>query len=504
MKLSEAIKVITDQWITVHPNGKGTKGTPVEIDGETGEVLHGMGGKYNGKHISEAYKDIKKHEQGASAVIARKHAGATSKQSGSASSNESTGVAGGVKSLRKVFWTGDKKRYVETNIGEVRNGKRFITITGGRLDGSRVLPFRSDVLKVSSNVPVEEISKKVNLIFNLHQETTASRVTPTTVKTWSNMLQKNLDALSIRYDAEKTVNQQNNQEKKTQEQQKKTFNKENAGKHGIGGSFSGKPQGRKKGNAIEAMNDKQFNVYKNLGENASKELIEVWKKYEDQFSFEIGGGNDEYYRPGGGVIINANGITNSSDIEPKGGSMCHELGHHLDFIALGGKNSYAAFSSVYKNKDGKKLSDVIRDEVAEIRKNKKKELVAEFKEIGEVAFNKKYGFSYRVGMPTQSTADLVLTNQISEMAGFDKKVYGDISDMLEGATHGKIRIGIGHSLSYWKKTQLGDPLGEEAFAEFTSEQMNPDSKKAFEFTKKILPKSFEMYNEIIRAINEKN
>lgn len=53
------------KWITVHPNGKGltskgekAKGRPVLIDGETGEVLGGMSGKFNGQHISEARKDF--------------------------------------------------------------------------------------------------------------------------------------------------------------------------------------------------------------------------------------------------------------------------------------------------------------------------------------------------------------------------------------------------------------------------------------------------------------
>lgn len=48
------------KWITVHPNGKGynnngdkIKGRPVLIDEESGEVLGGAGGKFNGKHISE-------------------------------------------------------------------------------------------------------------------------------------------------------------------------------------------------------------------------------------------------------------------------------------------------------------------------------------------------------------------------------------------------------------------------------------------------------------------
>ncbi len=49
------------KWITVHPHGKGptasgenAKGSPVLLEEETGEVLGGMGGKYNGVHISEA------------------------------------------------------------------------------------------------------------------------------------------------------------------------------------------------------------------------------------------------------------------------------------------------------------------------------------------------------------------------------------------------------------------------------------------------------------------
>ena len=55
-----------DKWITVHPGGKGPRangkgnkgGTPVLIDGETGRVKGGMGGKFNGQHISEARKDF--------------------------------------------------------------------------------------------------------------------------------------------------------------------------------------------------------------------------------------------------------------------------------------------------------------------------------------------------------------------------------------------------------------------------------------------------------------
>lgn len=69
------------RWITVHPNGRGTtssgdkaKGQPVLIDGETGEVLGGMGGRFNGRHISSVPKRGKQEQHGAQAKIDRAHA----------------------------------------------------------------------------------------------------------------------------------------------------------------------------------------------------------------------------------------------------------------------------------------------------------------------------------------------------------------------------------------------------------------------------------------------
>lgn len=68
------------KWITVHPNGKGltktgekAKGQPVLIDGETGEVLGGMGGKFTGRHISAVPKRGKEEQHGAQMTIARSH-----------------------------------------------------------------------------------------------------------------------------------------------------------------------------------------------------------------------------------------------------------------------------------------------------------------------------------------------------------------------------------------------------------------------------------------------
>lgn len=64
------------QWITVHPHGKGltakgekAKGQPVLIDGQTGEVLGGMGGKFKGRHISAVRQNGKYEQHGAQQAI---------------------------------------------------------------------------------------------------------------------------------------------------------------------------------------------------------------------------------------------------------------------------------------------------------------------------------------------------------------------------------------------------------------------------------------------------
>lgn len=62
------------RWITVKPNGPENKGTPVKLDDRTGEVLAGMGGKFNGRHISSVPEGGRHEQQGAQAVIQWSHA----------------------------------------------------------------------------------------------------------------------------------------------------------------------------------------------------------------------------------------------------------------------------------------------------------------------------------------------------------------------------------------------------------------------------------------------
>lgn len=75
------------KWITVKPNGPENKGTPVKLDDRTGEVLAGMGGKFNGRHISAAPRGGRQEQFGVQAAIdwwkRRKNAQQTSAAQGS-------------------------------------------------------------------------------------------------------------------------------------------------------------------------------------------------------------------------------------------------------------------------------------------------------------------------------------------------------------------------------------------------------------------------------------
>lgn len=62
------------KWITVKPNGPQHKGRPALIDSATGEVLGGMGGKFNGRHISAVKQGGKFEQPGAQMYVnARNH-----------------------------------------------------------------------------------------------------------------------------------------------------------------------------------------------------------------------------------------------------------------------------------------------------------------------------------------------------------------------------------------------------------------------------------------------
>lgn len=56
-----ALAMDEERWITVKPNGEEGKGRPVLIEGSTGEIKAGMGGKFNGRSIDDVPRGKKPH-----------------------------------------------------------------------------------------------------------------------------------------------------------------------------------------------------------------------------------------------------------------------------------------------------------------------------------------------------------------------------------------------------------------------------------------------------------
>lgn len=234
-------------------------------------------------------------------------------------------------------------------------------------------------------------------------------------------------------------------------------------------------------------------------------LQKVWDAYEGKIKVA-----DPHYN--GGAYCSGNNIYVGINKDAKGrkyfspySTTFHESGHAIDGLAaqLGSPNGQWHFSSTYK--DGL-FPKTIKEEVDDWVKSILSDMKAH-----------KSDFQYWVdkGWITQGWADYYASQANfkplksmafqavkQEIQGLEPLQMCDISDILEGATRGKIQCGVGHGGgSYWTNRAYNGidwGLGTEAFAEMTSATMAcPES---LETIKKYLPKSYALYEEMLEVI----
>ena len=237
----------------------------------------------------------------------------------------------------------------------------------------------------------------------------------------------------------------------------------------------------------------------------SPDLQTAWDKYENQI--KVAKANHQ-----GGAYCQGNSIYVNIDADGKGRSWSapyattfHESGHAIDGLAaqLGSPNGQWHFSSTYK---GGAFPQTIKDEVNDWVDR----ILADMK-----AHKDDFPYWVQKGWMSQNTADFYIkyggfkvkksyayAAVQAEVKALTPLQYGDLSDILEGATRGKIRCGIGHGGgSYWTtRTYNGIDwgLGTEAFAEMTSATMT--SPESLATMKKYLPKSYAMYEDMLNVI----
>ena len=240
----------------------------------------------------------------------------------------------------------------------------------------------------------------------------------------------------------------------------------------------------------------------------------VWKKYESEI--KVG---DAQYRGhehcmGSTIYVNGARDAKGNSFQTPYQVTFHESGHAIDSLARKTLQNPSFFANHYSSayKDGL-FPQTIKDEVADLVKAKDKELKALFKEhAGDVEWFKSngfiYGWYYRMYEKGTYTAEQIIPKyrkayaysavQREVKAAGSKIAYGDLSDILEGATGAKIQCGIGHGAKYWKDRTyngLSDGLATEAFAEMMDSTFaNPES---LEMIKKYLPKSYEVFQEML-------
>ena len=248
------------------------------------------------------------------------------------------------------------------------------------------------------------------------------------------------------------------------------------------------------------------------------DLAAVWEFYESKISVGDANCNEREYCQGNRIYINIESDAKGSCWRSPYQVTFHESGHAIDYLTRDCGNSESIFarhySSAYENG---KFPKTIKQEVADWVSEVDKRLKAEFKEHkddfewlhknGFISdsnwdFFQRYG-TWISGEPkySKSFAYKAIEKEIRELS---PKAKADLSDILEGATNGKISAGFGHGSSYWSKRRnagIDDGLATEAFAEMIDSTMaSPESLKTI---KKYLPKSYGVFQEMVQALAKK-
>lgn len=195
------------------------------------------------------------------------------------------------------------------------------------------------------------------------------------------------------------------------------------------------------------------------------------------------------------IYVNVTKDAKGSDWQSPFQVICHESGHSIDRKSrnLGEKYGWGLSSTYDGGVFQKTLKQEIMDRIDAIDKAMKAEYKAH-KDDPDWLQKNGHVNSWTGSMMKYSKLRAYETFQ-AEIRNIPRNARADISDIVEGATKGKVKGGFGHGNSYWKDDEN---LALEAFAEMTDATLaNPEN---LEQIKKYVPKSYKIYLEIVDLI----
>ena len=268
------------------------------------------------------------------------------------------------------------------------------------------------------------------------------------------------------------------------------------------------PTGNPNGNlALGYGQDFYSEIRQRVADCPDDAAVRFWDAYED--SVKVGDPNykGRAYAQAGRVYIDKGVAEKGTSYQNPFQVVFHECGHAIDFFArkLGVGSGYF-YSSSYENG---KFPKTIRDEVSAWVSRIDKQCKAEFKAhktdyvwlhdngyIDDWLFRVMYRDGvWKGGDVTYSKAHAygVVEREIRSIPALSRV---DLSDIVEGATKGRVQAGFGHGKSYWSGSD--ENLATEAFAEMMDSTFgNPDS---LEVIKKYLPQSYQVFQDMLAAI----
>ena len=214
-------------------------------------------------------------------------------------------------------------------------------------------------------------------------------------------------------------------------------------------------------------------------------LKAVWDRYENELMVGDAHKKGGAYAMGRSLYLDIDKCAMGNSYDRPYQVVFHEAGHGLDSACRKLVNESGVFASHFSGayKSGV-FPQTIKDEVMDLVNAYDKQLKQEYKARGE-KYYKVYAYK-------------ALENEIR---AYNSYARADLSDILEGATNGKVQCGYGHGAKYWKDRTIGgisDGLATEAFAEMTDSTMsNPES---LELIKKYLPKSYKIYEKMLEVM----
>lgn len=266
--------------------------------------------------------------------------------------------------------------------------------------------------------------------------------------------------------------------------------------------------------ALDFITDevKESPYYKNLGDdnvknmrallkkNATDDQVKIWLHAEKFIGVKDtkAKGIAHFSPQDEGIVFNLQEDMAGSYFRAPYQVSFHEFGHNIDHLVQSGIYQY--YSSSYKGgifqktiiQEVRERQNILRKELKKICDSMTAEEWWDYQE--KHTDNWVWRHEQNKNVCDAKTVDKFLAKQINDKVKENPRMWSIISDLVGGATKGRVETKAGHIKAYWKDERA---VAHEAFAEFWQLIAEPEQ---LDNVKEWFPKSYEIFNEMLKNL----